>query len=115
MLRIAACLEEHFPHSMANAVVNAARERGLRHDECHSNVEYIVAHGITGVVNEERVVLGSHHYVFEDEHCVIPEDEQTKFDDIPGEYSQLYHEFQLCTYSYRCCRHIKSCNDRIAA
>ena len=90
MLRIAACLEEHFPHSMANAVVNAAKERGLRHDECHSDVEYIVAHGITGVVNEERVVLGSYHFVFEDEHCTVPESEQTKFDDIPGEYSQLY-------------------------
>lgn len=90
MLRIAACLEEHFPHSMANAVVAEAKVRGLRHDECHSDVEYIVAHGISGKVNSSKVVLGSYHFVFEDEKCRIPADEQEKFDSIPGEYSQLY-------------------------
>ena len=90
MLRIAACLEEHYPHSMANAVVHEALVRGLKHDECHTNVEYVVAHGISGRVEGKKVVLGSHHFVFEDEKCRIPKAEQEKFDAIPGEYSQLY-------------------------
>ena len=90
VLRLAACLEEHFPHSMANAVVRAARERGLAHEEMHSEVEYIVAHGIASRVGGERVVIGSYHFVFEDEHCIVPADEQEKFDRIPAEYSHLY-------------------------
>ena len=90
MLRIAACLEEHYPHSMANAVVQEALVRGLRHDECHSDVTYTVAHGISGTVDGKRVVIGSAHFVFEDEGCKIPKREQEKFDAIPGEYSQLY-------------------------
>ena len=90
VLRLAACLEEHFPHSMANAVVRAARERGLAHEEMHSEVEYIVAHGIASRVGGERVVIGSYHFVFEDEHCIVPADEQEKFDQMPAEYSHLY-------------------------
>ena len=90
VLRLAACLEEHFPHSMANAVVRAAREQGLAHEEMHSEVEYIVAHGIASRVGGERVVIGSHHFVFEDEHCIVPADEQEKFDQMPAEYSHLY-------------------------
>ena len=90
VLRLAACLEEHFPHSMANAVVRAAREQGLSHEEMHSEVEYIVAHGIASRVGGERVVIGSYHFVFEDEHCIVPADEQEKFDRIPAEYSHLY-------------------------
>ena len=90
VLRLAACLEEHFPHSMANAVVRAAREQGLAHEEMHSEVEYIVAHGIASRVGGERVVIGSYHFVFEDEHCIIPADEQEKFDQMPAEYSHLY-------------------------
>ena len=90
VLRLAACLEEHFPHSMANAVVRAARERGLSHEEMHSEVEYIVAHGIASRVGGERVVIGSYHFVFEDEHCIVPADEQEKFDQMPAEYSHLY-------------------------
>ena len=90
VLRLAACLEEHFPHSMANAVVRAAREQGLSHEEMHSEVEYIVAHGIASRVGGERVVIGSYHFVFEDEHCIVPADEQEKFDRMPGEYSHLY-------------------------
>ena len=90
VLRLAACLEEHFPHSMANAVVRAAREQGLSHEEMHSEVEYIVAHGIASRVGGERVVIGSYHFVFEDEHCIIPADEQEKFDRMPAEYSHLY-------------------------
>ena len=90
MLRLAACLEEHFPHSMANAVVRAAKERGISHEEMHSEVEYIVAHGIASRVSGERVVIGSHHFVFEDEHCTIPADEQEKFDSLAPEYSHLY-------------------------
>ena len=90
VLRLAACLEEHFPHSMANAVVRAAREQGLAHEEMHSEVEYIVAHGIASRVGGERVVIGSYHFVFEDEHCIVPADEQEKFDQIPAEYSHLY-------------------------
>ena len=90
VLRLAACLEEHFPHSMANAVVRAAREQGLAHEEMHSEVEYIVAHGIASRVGGERVVIGSYHFVFEDEHCIVPADEQEKFDRMPAEYSHLY-------------------------
>ena len=90
VLRLAACLEEHFPHSMANAVVRAAREQGLAHEEMHSEVEYIVAHGIVSRVGGERVVIGSYHFVFEDEHCIVPADEQEKFDQMPAEYSHLY-------------------------
>ena len=90
MLRLAACLEEHFPHSMANAVVQAARERGLSHEEMHSEVEYIVAHGIVSEVNSQRVIIGSAHFVFEDEHCAIPEGEQERYDSLPDQYSHLY-------------------------
>ncbi len=90
MLRLAACLEEHFPHSMANAVVEEAKQRDLKHEEYHSKVEYIVAHGIASKVGDLKVVIGSAHFVFEDEQCVIPEDEQDKFDTLPAEYSHLY-------------------------
>ena len=90
MLRLAACLEEHFPHSMANAVVEEAKRRGLRHEEYHSKVEYLVAHGIASTVDGERVLIGSAHFVFEDERCVIPEGEQERFDALPPEYSHLY-------------------------
>ena len=90
MLRLAACLEEHFPHSMANAVVEEAKRRGLRHEEYHSKVEYLVAHGIASTVDEERVLIGSAHFVFEDESCIIPEGEQERFDALPPEYSHLY-------------------------
>ena len=90
VLKLAACLEEHFPHSMANAVVRAAKARGITHEEMHTEVEYIVAHGIASRVRGERVVIGSHHFVFEDEKCVIPAAEQQKFDDLEPEYSHLY-------------------------
>lgn len=90
MLRLAACLEEHFPHSVANAVVNEAKARGLDHEEQHSKVEYVVAHGISSLVGDEKVVIGSYHFVFEDENCTVPQDEQDKFNAIPNEYSQLY-------------------------
>ena len=90
VLQLAACLEEHFPHSMANAVVRAARERGISHEEMHSEVEYIVAHGIASRVGNERVVIGSHHFVFEDEKCTVPAAEQEKFDTLKPEYSHLY-------------------------
>ncbi len=90
MLRLAACLEEHFPHSMANAVVEEARRRGLIHAEYHSKVEYLVAHGIASTVNGERVLIGSAHFVFEDEGCRIPEGEQDRFETLPPEYSHLY-------------------------
>lgn len=90
MLRLAACLEEHFPHSVANAVVNEAKTRGLDHAEQHSKVEYIVAHGISSLVDNEKVVIGSYHFVFEDENCTVPQDEQDKFNTIPNEYSHLY-------------------------
>ncbi len=90
MLRLAACLEEHFPHSMANAVVQAARDRGLAHEEMHSQVEYLVAHGIASTVDGQRVIIGSAHFVFEDEGCVIPPEEQNVFDSLPGEFSHLY-------------------------
>ena len=90
MLRLAACLEEHFPHSMAAAVVRAAKERGLQHEEMHSKVEYIVAHGVASQVGEEKVVIGSAHFVFEDEGCTVPEGEEWKYDALPAEYSHLY-------------------------
>lgn len=90
MLRIAACLEEHFPHSMANAVVQESISRGLVHEEMHSKVDYIVAHGIASYIGDERVIIGSNHFVFEDEKCVIPESEIDKFDSLPPEYSHLY-------------------------
>ena len=99
MLRLAACLEEHFPHSMANAVVEEARRRGLTHEEYHSKVDYIVAHGVASTVSgiwampegkTERVLIGSAHFIFEDEKCIVPEDERERFDALPAEYSQLY-------------------------
>ena len=90
VLQLAACLEEHFPHSMANAVVRAAKERGISHEEMHSEVEYIVAHGIASRVGGQRVVIGSHHFVFEDEKCTIPTAEQAKFDALKPAYSHLY-------------------------
>ena len=90
VLQLAACLEEHFPHSMANAVVRAAKERGISHEEMHSEVEYIVAHGIASRVGGQRVVIGSHHFVFEDEKCTIPTAEQQKFDALKPAYSYLY-------------------------
>ena len=90
MLRLAACLEEHFPHSMANAVVEEARRRGLNHEERHAKVEYLVAHGIASSVDGEQVRIGSAHFIFEDEKVTIPEGEQAKFDALPPEYSQLY-------------------------
>ena len=90
MLRLAACLEEHFPHSVANAVVNEAKARGLDHAEQHSKVEYIVAHGISRIVDNEKVVIGSYHFVFEDEKCTVSENETEKFNSIPNEYSHLY-------------------------
>ena len=90
MLRLAACLEEHFPHSMANAVVEEARQRGLSHEERHAKVEYLVAHGIASSVNSEQVRIGSAHFIFEDEKVIIPEDERSKFDALPPEFSHLY-------------------------
>ena len=90
MLRLAACLEEHFPHSMANAVVEEARRRGLNHEERHAKVEYLVAHGIASSVDGKQVRIGSAHFIFEDEKVTIPEGEQAKFDALPPEYSQLY-------------------------
>lgn len=90
MLRLAACLEEHFPHSVANAVVNEAKARGLDHAEQHSKVEYIVAHGISSIVDNEKVVIGSYHFVFEDEKCTVAENETEKFNSVPNEYSHLY-------------------------
>ena len=90
MLRLAACLEEHYPHSMAKAVVAEAAGRQLRHEERHSQVEYLVAHGISSTVDGEKVVIGSHHFVFEDEGCHIPAGEEEKFESLPEEYSHLY-------------------------
>ena len=90
VLQLAACLEEHFPHSMANAVVRAAKERGISHEEMHSEVEYIVAHGIASRVGGTRVVIGSAHFIFEDEGCTIPAEEQAKFDALDPQYSHLY-------------------------
>ena len=90
LLRIAACLEEHFPHSMAKAVVAAAKQAGLEHEEMHSKVEYIVAHGISSGIGEKRVLIGSAHFIFEDEKCIIPEKYQEQFDGLLTEYSHLY-------------------------
>ena len=90
MLRLAACLEEHYPHSMANAVVSEAIRRGLDHEEKHSRVEYVVAHGIASSIDGKKLCIGSYHFVFEDERCVIPEGEQAAFDALPDEYSHLY-------------------------
>lgn len=90
LLRIAACLEEHFPHSMAKAVVDAARRKSIEHDEMHSKVEYIVAHGIASTIEDKRVVIGSYHFVFEDEQCVVPEEKKELFHGLPKEYSHLY-------------------------
>lgn len=90
LLRIAACLEEHFPHSMAKAVVHAAQERGLEHEEMHSRVEYVVAHGISSSVEDKKVIIGSYHFVFEDEKTVIPEDKREILENLPQEYSHLY-------------------------
>ena len=90
VLQIAACLEEHYPHSMANAVVQAAAAKGIRHDEMHSEVQYVVAHGIASQIGGEKAVIGSQHFVFEDEGCYIPTAETAKFDALPPEYSHLY-------------------------
>lgn len=90
LLRIAACMEEHFPHSMAKAVMDAAKDRGLTHEEMHSKVEYIVAHGISTTVDGRKAIIGSHHFVFEDEKCTIPEGKEEEFASLPPEYSHLY-------------------------
>lgn len=90
VLRLAACLEEHYPHSIARAVVDEATRRDLHHEERHSKVEYVVAHGISSIVDGERVLIGSYHFIFEDEGCVIPEDETDSFNSLPDEYSLLY-------------------------
>lgn len=90
LLRIAACLEEHFPHSMAKAVVQAAKEKGLVHEELHSKVEYIIAHGISSTIDGKKAVIGSYHFVFEDEKCTIPEEKEEIFHSLPDEYSHLY-------------------------
>ena len=90
LLRIAACLEEHFPHSMAKAVVDAARKKNLVHEEMHSKVQYIVAHGISTTINDKKAVIGSYHFVFEDEKCIIPEGMEQRFEELPSEYSHLY-------------------------
>ena len=90
MLRIAACLEEHFPHSMAKAVVDAAKTKNLEHEEMHSKVQYIVAHGISTRINHQKAVIGSYHFVFEDEKCRIPEGMEERFQQIPAQYSCLY-------------------------
>ena len=90
MLRLAACLEEHYPHSMANAVVEEAKRRGLTHEEYHSQVQYVVAHGISSMVENKKVIIGSAHFVFEDEGCHIPEGGQEKYDALPAAYSHLY-------------------------
>ena len=90
MLRLAACLEEHYPHSIANAVVKTAEERGLFHEEKHTKAIYVVAHGIASTINGEKVCIGSHHYIFDDERCIVPPGETDKFDELPNEYSHLY-------------------------
>lgn len=90
MLRLAACLEEHYPHSMASAVVKAALDKNLHHDEMHSTVEYLVAHGIASTVEDQRVIIGSYHFVFEDEECTVPEGEEARFNALPDHYSHLY-------------------------
>lgn len=90
LLRIAACLEEHFPHSMAKAVVDAAKERHLSHEEMHSKVEYVVAHGISSSIDNRKVLIGSSHFIFEDEGCTIPSEYQERYDSLKPEYSHLY-------------------------
>ena len=90
MLRLAACLEEHYPHSIANAVVEEAKKRGLDHQEYHSQVQYIVAHGISSMVDDQKVIIGSAHFVFEDEHCIIPEGQEALFQSLNPSYSHLY-------------------------
>ena len=90
MLRLAACLEEHYPHSIANAVVKKAEEKGLFHEEKHTKAIYVVAHGIASTINGEKVCIGSHHYIFDDERCIVPPGETDKFDELPNEYSHLY-------------------------
>ena len=90
LLRIAACLEEHFPHSMAKAVVSAAKKAGLEHEEMHSKVEYIVAHGISSSIEGKRVFIGSAHFIFDDEKCIVPKEYQKQFESLPEEYSHLY-------------------------
>ena len=90
MLRVAACLEEHYPHSVANAIVKGAMDKGLDHEELHSKVKYIVAHGVSSTVNDEKVVIGSYHFVMEDEGCIIPEDEAWKLKNIKTEYSRIF-------------------------
>lgn len=90
LLCIAACLEEHFPHSMATAVVVEAMKRGLVHEELHTKVEYIVAHGISSTINDKKIIIGSYHFVFEDEGAVVPEDKKEQFEQLPEQYSHLY-------------------------
>ena len=90
LLRMAACMEEHFPHSMAKAVVDAASKKHLSHEEMHTKVEYIVAHGISTTINNKKTIIGSYHFVFEDEGCTVPEGRQEMFDKLPEEYSHLY-------------------------
>lgn len=90
MLRVAACLEEHYPHSVANAIVDGAKEKGLSHEELHSKVEYIVAHGVSSYIGAKKVVIGSYHFVIEDEGCQIPADEKDRLDAIKPEYSRIY-------------------------
>jgi heavy metal translocating P-type ATPase len=90
MLRLAACLEEHYPHSIANAVVAEARRQQLNHEERHSAVDYIVAHGIVSTIDGRKSLIGSHHFIFEDEKCVVPDGEQKAYEDLPDEYSHLY-------------------------
>ena len=90
MLRVAACLEEHFPHSMAKAVVRAAKEQNLEHEEMHSKVDYIVAHGIASYIGDKRVIIGSYHFVFEDEKCTVRKEYKERFEQLPKEYSHLY-------------------------
>ena len=90
LLRQAACLEEHFPHSIANAVVSAAEKKGLDHDEFHTKVDYIVAHGISSTIDGDRALIGSYHFIFEDEGIIIEESERERFELLPDEYSHLY-------------------------
>ena len=94
LLRIAACLEEHFPHSMAKAVVEAAIQKSLEHEEMHSKVDYVVAHGISSYIDNRKAVIGSYHFVFEDEKCIVPEDKKEQFENISDEYSRLYLAIQ---------------------
>ena len=90
LLRVAACLEEHFPHSMAKAVMEAAEAKKLKHEEMHTKVEYLVAHGISTTINGRKAIIGSFHFVFEDEKCIVPEEQKEKFTNLPKQYSRLY-------------------------